>query len=309
MTAPLAKKAAAWFRDLPPIRALKTFLRAPFALRAGLREWRVAQTSTYEFAVAAIFKNEARFLDEWLTFHRGIGATQFYLYNNNSTDDYKSVLRAWIDRGLVTLIDWPMQPGQRSAYMHCIQTRWSEAKWIAFIDLDEFLFSPRQVDILSILRVYSDVPALYVYSLNFGSSGHEKRPSIPVVEAYTRREPLAASDSGKSIVNPRYVRDVPNSHCFALWRGQSIDTNRLPASSPKARKPSDGRPVYDVLRAHHYWSRSKQDLIEKVSKGDAFFGGRRRLEDHIEWEKVMNAEADLTILPIWRAIRARLGPT
>lgn len=304
---PLAKKFAAWLRGLQPVRALKIAFRSPFALRASLREWRVAQTATYEFAIAGIFKNEAPFLDEWLTFHHGIGATQFYLYNNNSTDDYKIVLQPWIDRGLVTLTDWPAQPGQRSAYMHCIRKRWREAKWIAFIDLDEFLFSPRQVDIIPILRAHLDMFALYVYSLNFGSSGYEKRPSIPVVEAYTQREPLAATDSGKSIVNPRYVRNVPNSHCFALWTGQSMDINRLPASSPGARKPSDGRPVYDMLRVHHYWSRSNQDLIEKVSKGDAFFGGLRSLDLHLEREKVLNAEEDLSILPIWRAIRVKSG--
>jgi hypothetical protein len=149
------------------------------------------------------------------------------------------------------------------------------------------------------------VPALYVYMLTFGSSGHEQRPSLPAVEAYTRREPLAATDSGKSIVNPRYVRNVPNAHCFAFWRGQSVDSNRLPASSPGTRQPSDGRPVYDLLRVHHYWSRSKQDLIEKVAKGDAFFGGLRRLDQHLEREAALNAEEDLAILPIWRAVRAK----
>ena len=84
-----------------------------------------------------------------------------------------------------------------------------------------------------------------------------------------------------------------------------MDSNRDPAASPGTRKPPDGRPVYDLLRVHHYWSRSKQDLIEKVSKGDVFFGGLRRLDHHLEREAALNAEEDLTILPIWRAIREK----
>ena len=298
----MKKRNFSWLRELSPVRALKRAARLPFALRADVRERLAAQSLSYEFAIATIFKNEARFLDEWLTFHHGIGASHFYLYDNGSVDDYMAALRPWINRGLVTLTEWPKHSGQRSAYLHCLRTRWREARWIAFIDVDEFLFSPCQVDIRSILRSYSDLPAIYVYLLNFGSSGHSKRPARPVVEAYTWRELLCETDSGKSIVNPRYVRDVPNAHHFKVWKGDTRDTNRLPTSNPTSVKPNDERPVYDLLRIHHYWSRSLEDLADKVAKGDAFYGGDRDLNLHLMREAEMNAEEDLSILPIWRKI-------
>lgn len=271
-------------------------------LRASLREYLTLRTHRYELAVAAIIKDEARFLDEWLTFHHGVGASHFYLYDNGSTDDCETVLRPWIDRGVVTLIDWPERPGQRSAYLHCVRTHWREARWIAFIDADEFLFSPRQVDIRPILRNYQDLAALYVYRLNFGSSGHVSRPNLPVVEAYTRRELLAATDAGKSIANPRYVRDVPNSHHFKFWKGESRDTNWTLTSNPSLVAPVAGRLAYGLLRIQHYYSRSIEDLTEKTAKGDAFYGIARNVDDYFTWEATMNAEEDLSILPIWREI-------
>ena len=41
----------------------------------------------YYSSICAIFKDEARFLREWLEYHRLIGIEHFYLYNNFSTDD------------------------------------------------------------------------------------------------------------------------------------------------------------------------------------------------------------------------------
>ena len=45
------------------------------------RNWRVT------LAVGAIFQNEARYLREWIEFHRRQGVERFYLYENNSSDD------------------------------------------------------------------------------------------------------------------------------------------------------------------------------------------------------------------------------
>ena len=46
----------------------------------------------YDLAVVAIFKNEGRYLDEWLAYHLLAGVEHFYLYNNDSSDNYKEVL-------------------------------------------------------------------------------------------------------------------------------------------------------------------------------------------------------------------------
>ncbi len=61
----------------------------------------------YYLSICAIFKNEAAYLGEWIEFHRLAGVEHFYLYNNLSDDNYFSVLKYYIDKGTVTLRDWP----------------------------------------------------------------------------------------------------------------------------------------------------------------------------------------------------------
>jgi len=110
----------------------------------------------YNMAICAMFKNEAPWLKEWIVFHHEIlGFEYFYLYNNDSSDNYKEVLAPFIDRGIVELIEWDSSddthrvgdedgglwcPFQRGAYNDCLKQRaLGKAKWVAAIDVDEFI--------------------------------------------------------------------------------------------------------------------------------------------------------------------------
>ena len=275
--------------------------RAPVAFAIKRMErWRKFR---HELGVCAIFREEAPFLDEWLTFHCGVGVTHFYLYNNFSTDNFRTVLEPWIDRGVVTLIDWPVPVGQTSAYEDCVKRARHECRWLAFLDIDEFLFSPRQIDIREILSRYTDLPGLVVWQLFFGSGGNVSRPSVAITEAYLRRA-LPSQFGGKTIANPRLVYKVGVHQC-KYWQGVDRDTSRRPIPTFVAGAKLAHKPVFDVLRINHYWSRSLDDLATKIARQDASSAKPRDARKHFDFEKTLNAETDETILPIARAIRSQ----
>jgi hypothetical protein len=280
--------------------ALRHRLRAPVAWAIRWRERQAAARLEHELGICAIFRDEAPFLDEWISFHVGVGATHFYLYNNFSTDEFKAVLAPWIARGMVTLTDWPVALGQVPAYRHCLARARRECRWLAFIDVDEFLFSPAATDVRDILRGYADLPGLAVWQLFFGSSGHAARPALPVTEAYVKRATLAQTKV-KTIVNPRMVYKVGVHQC-KYWHGTDLDTSRRPITSDRA-------PVLDVLRINHYWSRSLEDLALKAKRGVASPAPDRTDTDwYFRAEASLNAETDEAILPLARAIRQAAVP-
>jgi len=275
--------------------ALRRRLRAPVARAIRWRERRVGARLEHELGICAIFRDEAPFLDEWISFHVGVGATHFYLYNNFSTDAFAAVLAPWIARGMVTLTDWPVTLGQVPAYRHCLKRARRECRWLAFIDVDEFLFSPAATDIRAILRDYADLPGLAVWQLVFGSAGHAARPALPVTEAYVKRASLAQT-SVKTIVNPRMVYKAGVHQC-KYWHGTDLDTSRRAITNGRA-------PVLDVLRINHYWSRSLEDLALKAKRGVAAPAPDRLDTDwYFRAEASLNAETDEAILPLARAIR------
>lgn len=275
----------------------------------------------HELAICAIFKDEARFLDEWLSFHAGVGVEHFYLYDDASSDGFREVLRPWMDRGSVTLVAWDGR-NQTTAYNHCLRRVRMDNRWLAFIDIDEFLFSPRHPDLRTALRRYADVPAVFVYWVLFGSAGHAARPAGPVLESYTRCLPPAAAaadtfdhrhdpgrveyvtgwaQDGKSIVNPRLVRTYAVHKPQTLWSGQTLDENRRP---PRHRVADCGL-SFDVFRINHYWSKSLEDLRDKVARGSVCDKSRppRNLDRWLEREALLNEAEDLTILEHWNRIR------
>jgi hypothetical protein len=279
----------------------------------------------YELSIAAIFKDEARFLGEWLHFHDGVGVDHFFLYNDDSADDFLSVIGPWIKAGKVTLIDAGGMD-QLSAYNHCIRRFAEESRWIAFIDLDEFLFSPKSRDLKQILRHYRDLTGIFVYWVLYGSSGHVSRPEGYVIDSYTRCLDLAAAGTerfdhrphhdrenyvtgwardGKSIVNPRSVVKMGAHIPRVVRSGEVLDENHKPA----IRRGGAGAITCDWLRINHYWSKSVQDLREKVKKGDIFDRARppRSLERWLQREACLNVTRDETIRPIWAEIKRERG--
>src|SRR5262245_25788873 len=91
-------------------------------------------------AIAAIVKDEARNLDEWIRFHLVAGIEHVFLYDNGSTDDTADVLAPFVRDNLVTVIPWPHFTTelhtQCLAYAHAIAAHRNRYQWIACIDAD-----------------------------------------------------------------------------------------------------------------------------------------------------------------------------
>ena len=175
----------------------------------------------YYLSVCAIFKDESLSMREWIEYHHLIGVDHFYLYNNNSTDRSVEILQPYIERGLVTLINWKMPPPcQAEAYNHCKEHFYDESNWIAFIDLDEYICPRRMMNMKEWLEPYESYPSLVIYWKMFGSAGQvEHDPNRLITEQYYIAWDRF-DDIGKPIINTRfpskkttlkYIHDLPST--------------------------------------------------------------------------------------------------
>lgn len=112
-----------------------------------------------QLVVGAIIQNQAPFLKEWLEFHMLVGVERFYLFNNLSTDNFESVLEPYIESGIVKLDHWPVEIKtqedfnniQCSAYRRIVDLTAESAKWLALIDVDEFLYPTKEEKLTDLL--------------------------------------------------------------------------------------------------------------------------------------------------------------
>lgn len=281
-------------KSLPTIA--KRAIRFLHELEARARDRQLSKRKHHYLSICAILRNEAAMLGEWIEFHLSVGIEHFYLYDNGSTDRSREIIQPWLDQGVVTLTDWPTNPGQIPAYRHCVRSFAEESRWIAFIDLDEFLFSPREAGTRPILSKYEGIAGLGIRSFYFGSSGHQ-RPVASALNSFVRR----ADDrvQYKSIANPRWIRRFDGAHFFSYWGPQHeeiayYDWRGERLISPKSTKIVDP----GELRINHYWSRSLDELTNRKPARSAIYGVPRDhlLSDWLEAEAHMNAVEDRTIL-------------
>lgn len=223
---------------------------------------------TAYLSICAVYRDEAPYLREWVEFHRLVGVERFFLYDNNSGDDHRRALAPYVDDGSVTIHDWPQWPAQIQAYDDCLKRHRDDSRWTAFIDLDEFLFSPEGIPLPEVLREFEEFPGVGVNWAVFGSSGHRDKPPGLVLESYVRR----SDDPGinrhvKSIVNPRRVRAFCLPHFFMYDQGLAVDERRRPITGPPFSH-TDGV-SFERMRLNHYAVKSEEEFRLKLARGPA----------------------------------------
>lgn len=238
----------------------------------------VSKEKRYNVSICAIFKNEAPYLREWIEFHKVVGVDHFYMYNNNSEDDYACILQPYIDSGDVTLVNWPHNQAQMRAYKDCIAQFAGETKWLGFIDLDEFVVPKSTDDIYSYLKQFEKTRgSVVIYWKLFGTSGRYNRDLNGLVTEDFHVCWEKYCDIGKSFYNTRYAfnGDTDKNQClhhvfWANWRGRDLppvnlfDKVCLPGRN---KASSESFPI----QINHYFTKSYMEYAAKRAKGDVYF--------------------------------------
>lgn len=239
----------------------------------------------YNLSICAIFKNEAKYLNEWINFHIICGVDHFYLYNNNSDDNFNEILKYYVDTGIVEVINWDEPASQMRAYQDCYQNNKNNTKWLAFIDLDEYICPLKHNTISDWLKKYEKYPSVAVYWKQFGTNGLLKHDNSKlVIEQYTQSWEKMSKFT-KMICNMNFKPDdfnnphLINSRIFKIKippinqfkKFIFLDIHRV-----SFFKKND-------VQINHYWSKSFDNFIEqKIKRTDAYH------VNHLEMSKIRN---------------------
>jgi hypothetical protein len=256
--------------------------------------------------VCAIYRDEGAHLREWIEFHRLVGAERFFMYDNGSTDDHLAVLAPYLEDGTVVIHDWPSrQRPQEPAYDHCLEAHGDESRWIAFIDLDEYLFSPTHRPLPEILAGFEQYPGVVVNWAMFGTSGHLTKPAGLTIENFDHRKdyPPGSLEQVKSIVDPARTERALTGHLFAFREGAAVNERHESKEGPAAREVS-----FDLLRINHYAHRSREEYLEKLARPQVVGVEKKFPPNTLERRiKRSNAVRDDSIKAYLPALRERIA--
>lgn len=218
-------------------------------------------------AVCAIAKDEGPYFKEWIEWHLSQGVDHFYIYDNESSDGTREILQPYIDSGVVEYKYWPGHRRQLAAYDDCLEHYRLASRWIAFIDLDEFIVPVKDASIPAFLKRFEAFAAVEINWLVYGSGGHKTKSPGTMMERF-RFHSLPGHRLNrhvKSIVNPREVFTMIGCHEAAKISGSIADSH----GQSVTKNFREREPQQDVIRINHYAVRSYEEFLEKQARGRA----------------------------------------
>jgi hypothetical protein len=229
-----------------------------------------------ELAVAAIMKNEAPYIAEWIEYHRMLGVEKFYLYDNESTDNTLDILKGYIQDGIVEYTYFPGKgvSNQIRSYADAVRRFRNNTKWLAVIDIDEFIVPVSKTKIIDVVNELREelwrkkrkkIFGLAVHWVQYGYGGHYKKPKGLVIENF--RKNAGPVTHMKSIFNPRAAFfTAPLSVHTPIYLDLGFGYNESGKEHPWEAPISA-----DIIRINHYITKSYEEYSKKVERNKTGF--------------------------------------
>ncbi|MCR4902018.1 MAG: glycosyltransferase family 92 protein [Butyrivibrio sp.] len=247
------------------------------------------KTYKYDYGIVACVKNETPYIKEWLEYYRILGVKKFYIFDNESNDNFKEYIKDYIDKGIVDYTFFAGKGKQYDMYYEGLKKCRKDCKYVSFLDIDEFLMPVnKEESIVSIAdyywNKYDNMAALAVNWLIYGSAGHKTKPEGLVIENYLYRakEDHDSNKCIKGICNPRLIKGYLTSSHFPITKNFMLKTvlqNGKKVTGPWVYYPDNS---YEKLRVNHYFSKSENECREKFERGNAsrLSNNKRKWEEY-----------------------------
>lgn len=214
---------------------------------------------TYSLSVAALFKNEAHGIREWIQHYLHHGVEHFFLIDDGSTDNYLSEIQSFIDNEQIDLVitEWGRYFGrQREIYNCFILPRIKESEWWLIVDLDEYVYCPNYIDLKVYLHQVNNIGQIQIENMFFGSNAYIEQPK-QIVSSFTKRKAEISNGHTKYFLKSTFDFTSLNVHHATFTNPVEENENFIYLS-------------YEYYIINHYCCQSKSfwDNI-KCTRGDS----------------------------------------
>ena len=227
--------------------------------------------------LCCIGRRENAYIREYVGYNKALGFTNICLFDNNydGEEDFRDVIGDYIDNGFVILKDYRNRKVcQLDAYNECYRTYGEEYDWIAFFDIDEFMFvnCNRTIGEYLARPEFKDFDMLHINWLLFGDSGQLRNDGRGILQRLTQHLDI----------NHQTLYDFPdNFHSKSIIRGGLKNfywdgTSHTPVCNLKCCNsygiPCDGNSpfvAYDFRNAglRHFTTKTAVEYADKIKKG------------------------------------------
>lgn len=238
-------------------------------------------------SICAIIKDEHLFLEEWITWHLGLGFDAIHLFEDKGSKSHEEICAKYSnvylrryenDEQVQELLEAQGSSSRQHVLYDWFAREYKDIyDWTAFIDLDEFIVFNGNYDLNKLCDEFKEYSAVYLNWKMIGASGHISRPKCGVMEAYTMECEFPGNDkmwAQKSFVNLKKFIGFKDLHrAFG-----AVNTNH--STNPHEL-------CYDKVSLNHYFTKSLEDWIDRIYHRGGTQNGHRRLCHFFECNPTM----------------------
>lgn len=246
--------------------------------------------SNIKVCICTLAKDENKYILEFVEHYKKYGIDKIYLYDNNDIDGerFDDILRKYIEDEFVLIKDWRGIKGTSTYYGimdSCYQTYHDQYNWLIFYEIDEFLYLKNYKNIKSYLisNRFKKCESIQLNWVHMSDNNKIYYENKSLVERFPK--------IGKNVNRYKF-----NKICFVktIIRGHLKNINithnhflskKLKACNGFGRMNINKgilslRPDYEYNYIKHYYSKSAQEFVEKINRGDLLRGNEIEI---IEW--------------------------
>jgi len=268
-------------------------------------------------ALCTMVRNERPYLLEWLAFHAMAGGEHFRIYDNESDDGTTELLHEVADHFNIDVVPWPETGFDRQvlAFNDGLLMLRHRAAFVAFIDVDEFLFDPQFRPLPEILAgLDPDISAIGVNQRVFGSSNLTEDSGDLVVRRFVYRgvDDYHEHRWYKTIVRPDKAMGFGTSHSVMLREGHYVLGDIHPFQQSAEHPGQADRIAANGLVLNHYVLKSLSEFRRKQQRGaasDRPEASFKRLDEDYFFnrERYVNAFLDCSLAEQAPAVEAHIA--
>ena len=251
----------------------------------------------YFLSVLSIFKNESHILEECLNHYINEGVNHFYLFNNNSNDNFMHIIKKYekyID--LFHAKENHVQVKHLNSQFDKIK---EESEWLINCDLDEFLFAKENYkkipDIINLLdSKIENIAIIKIPWMNFSSNNFIEQPNS-VINFFTDRKDYDKQEwkhnqkyiAKTNLMTKILVHTAETNGKIILSDGNIYNKNKFVIKDNILEK--------QLLQLNHYVLQSKNWFMNvKCTRGAVQTGsiGVRNINYFNEYNKIFSGYKD-----------------
>jgi hypothetical protein len=197
------------------------------------------------------------YVDEWVDYHRMLGFSQFYLFDN----DWRMEFTQWARKKgpYVVLKPWQWLKNRPYATQVNQQQKWCSQMarrngdaWLAFFDVNDFLvLKKNQTHVVDLLDQFQDQEGVGIYQYRFGTSGRRIYQPKPVTQRFRYRQPVAENTVRRIVrLEALEVGNAPRRSLVVNTLGEPI-----PEGVERRSRPTD------TAVFHNYETKSMKEYL------------------------------------------------